>query len=472
VRSPGEQLGRVLYGTLHELVVDKPERLGVDMSFALLRWRTALACTALVTGCSSNDPAEEDAGGGDASPIEEPGTEPDPSHEPPPGPPPLVCSGTAATGSVLFSLDTGAGALTLRSDLAVDVSGSVFYVRGNSLAKYTTGGQLVFSVPYGEAVAVDAAGNAYVAASFTAAIDIGLGEMVPEGNVDVFVAKLAPDGRPLFARPLRLCGDGVRSIAVAADGRIAVSGGAMGTVVLDAQGKLMFERAFSGDVAFDSTGALIVAGEVRGTIYFGSGAGFTTAGDLDGFIVKLDGHGTHVWSYRIGDADLPVRLLASGTLVTEPTRQRAAAVTIDAQDNVIVVGQFDYDIKLFGTDSVAALVDIASVSLRAGTFTAVLASNGSVINAGTTIGFDGLADVAVDAKGRMLVTGMELAEASPPFRYAFLSRTVAGLPGIANQIGAGLAVVADACGNVFWSASIRVGGADQPMTSKLIKLAN
>jgi hypothetical protein len=377
----------------------------------------------------------------------------------------------------VFTRGTGAGGLALRSDVAVDAAGEVFYTRatgdGFTLAKYGSDGALIYRRPFGEVVAVDARGNAYVAGAFTAPIDLGLGMMIPESDMDVFVVKLAPDGRPVFARALGLCPDSVQSIAVARDGRIAVSGDEMGTVVLDATGEVLFTREFSGAVAFDSAGNLVVGGQFSGAIDFG-GAGFETAGDLDGFVVKLDADGKALWSHQIGDADLPVKLLASGTTVAMPTRQLVGSVAIGPGDEVVLVGQFDYDVKLFGTDHVAAQVNIASVPLRSGGFIVALDAAGKVELENVRLGLDGYRDVAVDSRGNIIATGMELAEASPPFRYALLTKLDPDgsvVFGKTNQIGAGHAVAIDTCDNVLWSASIRPGGPDLPFAAQLIKLA-
>ena len=43
---------------------------------------------------------------------------------------------------------------------------------------------------------------------------------------------------------------------------------------------------------------------------------------------------------------------------------------------------------------------------------------------------------------------------------------------VAFTDGAGHAVVADACGDILWSASIRDGGPQNPTKSRLIELAH
>jgi hypothetical protein len=382
---------------------------------------------------------------------------------------------------VRFSIDVGPGAFdrpgdVLRGDLAVDAAGNAFLTRGTgagfTLTKYAPDGAVVFQRPFGEVVAVDAAGNAYVAASFRAAVDLGLGAMVPAGDMDVFVAKLAPDGRLRFARPLGVCADSLRSIAVASDGRIAVSGAELGTLMLDAQGGLLFSRPFGGDLAFDSKGNLIVGGQFAGALDLGGGARLT-AGDIDGFVVKLDAGGGVLWSYQIGDADLPVTLIPSSVVVSTPTRQQVSAVAVGPDDEVVLAGQFDDDVKLFGSDVVAHLVDAASVPLQSGGFVVALDAGGGVKLTSIRLGLDGYRDVAVATSGDIVVTGKQLGDTAPPFRFALLTRlspSGATLFERTNELGAGHAVAVDACGDLLWLASIRPGAPDAPMRARLYKL--
>jgi hypothetical protein len=446
---------------------------------ALPRCCNALAFAALVTGCSSHVSSSTPT-------IDDPGT-PGTSETDPPDPgtgagsDPIqqqACSPAGTTGSAIFEVDTGAGDFDLRSDVAVDAAGDVFYTRGLagafSLTRYTPAGKPVFTVPFGEVVAADAAGNAYVAGTFTKTLDIGLGPMVPADDMDVFVAKLGPNGKPIFARALGLCPDSVRAIAVARDGRIAVSGDEMGTLVLDARGRELFRRDFAGDLAFDSAGNLIVGGSFSGTIRLGPGVSFTTAGDLDGFVVKLDRDGHHLWSERFGDATLPIQLLGDGGMVPDPTRQLVDAVAVGPDDEVVVAGQFDKDAKLFGKDFAAASVAVASVPLRSGGFVLALAPDGTPKQTTVRLGTGDVADVAVDLHGAEVVTGVDLVDFSPPFEAALIAKlgpTGTSLFERSDTIGAGHAVAVDACGNMLWSASLRSGAPGSPLVSKLFKLA-
>jgi hypothetical protein len=448
------------------------------MPNALPRWLNAAAFAALA-GCSSHTssttpPIDDPGGTTETTPPGDTGT----GSGSDTGPGPQACAPAGTTGSTIFAIDTGTGAFDLQSSVAVDAAGDVFYTRGRagafSLTRYTPAGKLVYTVPYGEVVAADATGNAYVAATFTTTIDIGLGPMVPADDMDVFVAKLGPDGTPVFARALGLCPDSVRAIAVSGDGRIAVSGDEMGTLVLDAKGELLFRRDFAGDLAFDSAGNLIVAGGFSGAIALGDGVSFATAGDLDGFVVKLDRDGNHLWSQRFGDATLPIQLLGDGGTVSDPTRQLIDAVAIGPGDEVVLVGQFDKDAKLFGKDYAAAHVAIASVPLQSGGFVIALDASGAMDQTTVQLGIGDYTDVAVDSRGNQVVTGSELVDFGAPFRAALLARhTAAGGTDFAraNAIGAGHAVAVDACGAMLWSASVRRGNPDQPLVSTLVKLA-
>lgn len=451
---------------------------------ALPRWWNALAFAALATGCSSHaasSTATTDDPGAQGAP--EAGGPPDPGTAPGSGPgsdpvPQEACGPAGTTGSTLFEIDTGSGAFDLHSSVAVDAAGDVFYTRGMdgafSLTRYTPDGKPVYSVPFGEVVAADAAGNAYVAGTFTTTLDLGLGPMVPLDDMDVFVAKLDPHGKPIFARALGLCPDMVRSIAVARDGRIAVSGDEMGTLVLDAKGRELFRRDFAGDLAFDSAGNLIVGGSFSGTVRLGPGVSFTTGGDLDGFVVKLDRDGHSLWSHRFGDATLPIQLLGDGGMVPDPTRQLVDAVAIGPDDEVVLAGQFDKDAKLFGQDFAAASVSVASVPLRSGGFVIALAADGTPVKTTVRLGIGDYADVAVDAHGAQVVTGVELVDFSPPFDAALLAKAASnGAPVFerSDTIGAGHALAVDACGNLLWSASLREGPPGDPLVSKLFKLA-
>jgi hypothetical protein len=488
--SSHEHLRRTERGTRHELAGLNTESLGDPMPITLSRWRTAIAVAAFTAGCGTQHAVDLDPGNAAPPPGDQtqtappdPGAMPSPQPDPgPTSPPPApACAVGGVTGSTVFSIDVGRGSFdlagdVLHGDLAVDAAGNTLLALGGAtgfaLTRYTPDGKVVFHKPFGEVVAVDAAGNAYVAATFSAALDLGLGTMLPSGDMDVFVAKLAPDGTLLFARPLGVCPDSLRSIAVARDGRIAVSGAEMGTLVLDAKGALLFSLPFDGDLAFDSQGNLIVGGQFTGTLELGGGVRLT-AGDVDGFVVKLDASGRVMWSDQIGDADLPVTLRPSSAMVSTATRQLVSAVAVGPDDEVVIAGQFDDDVKLFGSDFVANLVAAASVPLQSGGFVVALDAAGAVKLKSVRLGIDGYRDVAVAASGDILVTGRQLGDAAPPFRFALLTRlTASGAMRFeqASDIGAGHAIAVDACGAPIWLMSARAGLPGDPPEAFLDKL--
>jgi hypothetical protein len=79
-------------------------------------------------------------------------------------------------------------------------------------------------------VAVDAAGNTYVAGTFEGTVDFGGGPVDSMGTTDVFVASLDPAGQHRYSR--RFGGDDYDTagrIAVTPDGRVALTGTYQGT---------------------------------------------------------------------------------------------------------------------------------------------------------------------------------------------------------------------------------------------------
>src|SRR5262249_6607053 len=156
------------------------------------------------------------------------------------------------------------------------------------------------------------------------------------------------------------------------------------------------------------------------------------------------------------------------------TRQLVSAVAVGPGDEVVIAGQFDDDVKLFGTDFVANLVDTASVPLQSGGFVVTLDAAGGVNLKSVRLGLDGYRDVAVAPNGDILVTGKQLGNAAPPFRLALLTRlTASGAMSFeqSKDIGAGHAVAVDACGDPVWLMSARAGAPGNPPEAFLDKLA-
>jgi len=285
---------------------------------ASARWFIAASIAILAVGCSTDNTSDT----GDNGVVATTGGD----HQPPTPPPPQTCKPLGLPGIVVEQIPIVGGNI-----VATDRDGNVFYTADAGFVKLSANGQQVFAFRFGSVLAVDALGNAYVAGSFTSPIDLGMGTMVPNGNIDVFVAKLSPSGKLIFAEQLGLCGDGVESIAVDRHGNIAVSGTAMGTAILDARGNLKVTLAFSGKLAFDSKGDLFVAGSFADSIDFGGGHVLRNGGDVDGFLVKLDPLGNHLFSMVFGDAQLPVNNPGFGT-VTVAQFQSVDNIAINSND--------------------------------------------------------------------------------------------------------------------------------------------
>ena len=434
------------------------------MSDAHTRWLGAAALAALVFGCSEQNEIDSHHGTGGVV------THPDAGSEPDSGTPPVTCSKLAS----VFDLPVGAGGIGLQTDLAADFQGNVVYAGAGSVTKFSPEGLVAFTKAYGSVVAVDRVGNTYVAGSFTGALDVGFGTMVPDGNIDTFIVKLSIDGTPLFARQLHVCGDGLRSIAVAEDGRIALSGTALGTLVLDKAGNVLLSYTFSGAVAFDSKGNLVVAGSFSDLLDLGPGNRFENAGDGDAFIAKIDDSGHVIFSKIIGDPQLPLQL-NSDFVVNSASSQTAVSVAVDANDNIVVLGHFFYDADVLGETQKAFYVasQEAAESIHSSAFVVKLDAAGDVMMRKQLTSVAIASDLALDASGNIYVNGAVYNDASGPYRTNYLIKLdssggyIAG--GEQPAFGSGHSLAVDPCGNLFQSRSVRLGSPLVPFDARLIK---
>jgi hypothetical protein len=235
-------------------------------------------------------------------------------------------SWTKALGSVKD--DSGAA-------VAVDGNGNIFVggtvngaIAGQTaglygdafVTKYDPSGNLLWTRQFATtttesmtALAVDVAGNVYVA-GFGATVTDPQG---PHSDYYGFVRKLSSTGTTVWSKELaKGASPNVRSVAVAADGSVAVAGGVNGALTgatnagasdvavwkLDGNGDALWSRQFgtagydiASGLAFDLAGNVAVAGVVSGAL-----PQKTHAGNSDGFVRLYSGTGTERWTEQFG----------------------------------------------------------------------------------------------------------------------------------------------------------------------------
>ncbi|HHH10969.1 MAG TPA: hypothetical protein ENK23_02710, partial [Sorangium sp.] len=218
----------------------------------------------------------------------------------------------------------------------IDMGGGALLSNGSRdvfIAKYDAGGSFLWASGYGAAssqygweVAVDAADNIIVAGMFGGILDFGAGPMASAGNLDGYIAKLDPNGVPLWSGSFGAAGsDQIRSLAVAPNGDIAVGGffknavdfggGSLASAgdndgfvaVYNNAGAFVWAQRYGdgGDqrvygVSYAADNTLAITGRHFGTINLG-GNSLTAAGDRDVFVALVTANGTHVWSKGFGD---------------------------------------------------------------------------------------------------------------------------------------------------------------------------
>lgn len=285
---------------------------------------------------------------------------------------------------------------------------------------------------FGVDTAVDAQGNVILAGTFAGTLNLGGAPLVgvdsKQGESDIFVAKFDATGKHLWSK------------------------------------SFAFTRDQSGKaVAVDAQGNIFLAGYFEGTVTFGGGS-HTSQGCCyeDAFLAKFDPTGAYLWSKSFGDIGSQV----------------AKGLAVDAQGNVVMVGQFQTVVD-FGTgplnagmatyDGFAAKFDSSGIALWAKEF-------------GDDAVDQFVEDVALDSAGNVLITGgaqgtadfgtgplMAPADKLNVF-VAKLSPAGAGVwSGIYGGVGRGLAIAADSKGGVGvageYKGAVDFGGGKLPQKS-------
>lgn len=216
----------------------------------------------------------------------------------------------------------------------------------------------------GNAIAVDAAGNSYVAGYFTGTATFGTNTLVSAGNTDIFIAKHNAAGQLLWVR--RAGGPGydvAKGIAVDAAGNCHVTGAyegeaAFGTTTLtntsptsyadaflakfDPAGTLVWARSagveFANDegtaVAVDGAGNVLVTG--RSVLDTFAGGPVANTGRI--FVAKYDSAGAEVWARKAGS-------------YSGGNQDTGTGIATDSAGNVFVGGVFYSPVAAFGAGS-------------------------------------------------------------------------------------------------------------------------
>jgi hypothetical protein len=319
------------------------------------------------------------------------------------------------TGTVTGNVDFGGGLLNKPGATAIflaklDPSGAHLF------SKILTGG-----LAYTTDAATDAAGNIFLSGFFYGTVDLGGGPLVSTNANSAFVAKLDSNGNHLYSVRLGgTSGYNVRAehLGLDAMGDVIVAGGFLGTIdvggtaltsqgtdlfvaKLDPNGKTVYAKRFgpgldAGVVSFmGSAGANAIAVNADGsavlvTGFSGSvdlgGATVTSAGNKDVLVAKLDPMGAHVWSKSFGSGG----------------DQVATSVAVDSFGNPVVSGRFTGELNFGGPgqDLLGGAANHAFVVKLNGKDGTPLWAIGS---AGASTSAD--ASVAIDAVGEVSVAG-------------------------------------------------------------------
>jgi hypothetical protein len=374
-----------------------------------------------------------------------------------------ICPGSdtevpRSRGSPLWLQSYGAKEIT---SVASDATGNVVLARsGTEVMKLSCAGTPLWSKPFGSQVAIDDHDGVYVAGTFTGTLAVDTSALQTD-RTEAFLVKLDSAGNVVYARALGPAADGaIESLAVDGAGLVAVSGPGFGTVKLDASGSILWRKAFFGQARFDSAGSLLLTGELVGTLDFGAGS-LSSQGGSDVLLLKLAPDGTPIFAHSYGDAG---------------TQQRAQAIAVDDDDNVVIAGTFDGRVD-FGAGALELTPAQCSSDAWCVTdgFAAKLDAQGRALWSVALGPMRDVPGVAIDLNGNTVLSGA-LPGGVRPFRQTWLAKLDSSGAEVWHRsewpdtgIGAGRGVAVDRRAQVFWSLSARpsLGLEEQSYLAKL-----
>jgi hypothetical protein len=250
-----------------------------------------------------------------------------------------------AGGALVWALQTGTAGIDSSTAVAVDGFGSVYVsgwtagslggvnagVEDAFLAKYDSSGTLLWArqlgtsgLDWSAAVAVDAAGNAYICGGTRGNI-----AAPNQGQQDAFVAKYDASGTLSWSRQFGTSNfDWHLGVALDSAGNVVLAGSTLGSlagpnqgshdVILtkyDSSGSLAWIRQLgtssedmAQEVAMDGADNACVTGHTHGSL------GGPNAGSRDGILIQCDPQGNVVWTRQFGTPsfDFPVSVAVAG----------------------------------------------------------------------------------------------------------------------------------------------------------------
>lgn len=306
-----------------------------------------------------------------------------------------------------FSGSVSFGTATLSSRGAADIF----------VAKVSPGGAVLWAISaggsdtdYGKSIAVDSAGNSYVAANFNKTASFGTTTLTSAGKIDIAVAKVSPGGQFLWAVSAGDTDtDFASGVALDSAGAVHVTGSVAGKVSFGAttitsmgiyypdifvakmnpNGKWLWATRAGGtapdygqSIAIDGVGNSHVAGTFQSFATFGS-TSITARGQVDLFVSRLDTDGKFLWTVAAGG----------------PKNDLVESIAVDSASSSTLTGSFQAE-AIFGTKKMTS-------KGKADVFVARIDHSGSfqwVTSAGSD-GDDQGWGVALDIAGRSHVTG-------------------------------------------------------------------
>jgi len=237
-------------------------------------------------------------------------------------------------GNFSGSLDFGSGALDAPE--ANNIFLAKFAPAGSLLLSKTVGhGSFVL---YDVATGPD--GSVFLAGLIKGTVDLGGGPLGTVNTYSAFVAKYDKNGDHSYSRRFGVVGSigGAQAQAIAVDGagnaviaagmygslvdfggvKLNPSAGTFAVVKIDPAGNVLYAKQFVGvnaglvdasmtvvtlgnyDIAVDPKGDVFLAGDFTGNVNFGTPA-LTGKGGKDIFVAKLDPMGGHLWSKSFGN---------------------------------------------------------------------------------------------------------------------------------------------------------------------------